>query len=461
MSGLSGELERIPPHSMEAEQATLGAMLLERDAIARVVDSLRPEDFYQEAHRLIYDGITSLFNEGQPVDPITLGERLTARGQFERIGGDPYLAAVQGATPTAANVELYARIVREKAVLRGLISAAHEILRMAYDVGDKDVEEVVDYCEQAIFAVSERSLGSPFSSLRDLLPGVFDNIEDMAHAHQPGTGVLSGYEKLDVLTGGFQPSDLVILAARPSMGKTALALNVATHAALTQGHTVAVFSLEMAKDQLALRVLCSEARVDQHAVRQGYVTPEGLERITKAADVLYKAPIYIDDSPVLSVLEMRGKARRLRAEHGLDLIVVDYLQLVRGYGRYENRNQEISQVARSLKAIARELRVPVLALSQLSRAVESRQPRRPVLSDLRESGSIEQEADVVTLIYRPGYYDDPEEMRRAGYTGDERHLTELIVAKHRNGPTGTVRLAWTNEHVRFDQLEEYRVPDGE
>jgi replicative DNA helicase len=284
----------------------------------------------------------------------------------------------------------------------------------------------------------------------------------MQESHRPGTGLLTGYDDLDSYLSGLQPSDFVVIAARPSMGKTALALNIASHVARTQDKTVAVFSLEMAKEQLTLRLLCSEAGVNQQSVRQGYIDRGDMDRIAVAASELYKAPVYLDDTPTMNVLQMRGKARRLRAEHGLDLIIVDYIQLVSGYGRFENRNQEISQVARSLKALGRELRVPVVALSQLSRAVEARgHPRRPLLSDLRESGSIEQEADVVAFIYRPIYY-GPEELRAAGYLETDRNIAEILIAKQRNGPTGTVRLAWIDEFVRFENLEErFAEPEGE
>jgi replicative DNA helicase len=351
--------------------------------------------------------------------------------------------------------------VREKSTLRQLIHAAGEITKQAYDAGDANVEEVVDECERRIFSVGERSISSSFLPLGTLLTEAFEKIDEIQRTHSPGTGVHTGYTDLDTLTSGLQPSDLVIIAARPSMGKTALALNIARNAAVKDNLTVAVFSLEMAKEQVALRFLCSEARVDQQAMRQGYVTDEGMQRITRAAETLYKAPIYIDDTPTMTVLEIRGKARRLKAERGVGLIILDYLQLVHGYGRSENRNQEISQVARSLKALARELTVPVIALSQLSRAVEARSPRRPQLSDLRESGSIEQEADVVAFIYRPAYYGE-EELRRADYLSTDQYVTELIVAKQRNGPVDTVRLEWNGNFVRFENLAEgVQAPEGE
>jgi replicative DNA helicase len=455
-------LERVPPQSLEAEQATLGAMLLEREAIARVVDVLDPDDFYSPQHQLLYRAMIDLFKDSEPVDLVTLQTRLRDRGQLEEVGGTPYLAALYEAASTAAAVGHYAKIVREKSVLRALIRAGGEIRNVAQAAGDEDVETVVDRCEQEIFAVGERTISPSFIAIRDLLGETYDRIDEMQESHRPGTGLLTGYDDLDGYLSGLQPSDFVIIAARPSMGKTALALNIASHVARTQDKTVAIFSLEMAKEQLALRLLCSEAAVNQQSVRQGYIDRGDMDRIAVAASELYKAPMYLDDSPTMNVLQMRGKARRLRAERGLDMIVVDYIQLVSGYGRFENRNQEISQVARSLKALARELRVPVVALSQLSRAVEARgHPRRPLLSDLRESGSIEQEADVVAFIYRPIYY-GPEELRAAGYLETDRNIAEIKIAKQRNGPTGTVRLAWIDELVRFENLEErFAEPEGE
>jgi replicative DNA helicase len=447
-------LERVPPQSLEAEQATLGAMLVEREAIARVVDLLQPEDFYSPQHQMLYRAMTDLFNDSDPVDVVTLQARLQNRDQLEAVGGTPYLIELQDAAPTAAAVLNYARIVREKATLRALIRAGSEIQGFAQNAADEDVETIVDRAEQTVFSVGERTITPAFTPIRELLGETYDRIDEMQESHRPGTGLLTGYEDLDGLLSGLQPSDLVVIASRPSMGKTALALNVAAGVARTQSKRVAVFSLEMAKEQLALRLLCSEAGVNQHNIRQGYIDRGDMDRIALAASRLYKAPVYLDDSPTMNVLEMRGKARRLRAEHGLDLIIVDYLQLMSGYGRFENRTQEISQVARSLKALARELRVPVVALSQLSRAVEARgHPRRPLLSDLRESGSIEQEADVVAFIYRPAYYGG-DELRAAGYLETDQNIAEIIVSKQRNGPTGVVRLAWVDEFVRFENLEE-------
>jgi len=453
-------LDRVPPRSDEAEQATLGAMLLEREAIARVISVVRPGDFYTDAHRNIFNGILELFNEGQAVDIVTLAERLRVRDLLEQIGGQPYLTRLLDAVPTAASAERYAGIVRDKAVLRDMIGAASRILQKCYEDSD-DVPQLVDECEHLVFDAGERTVSSAFTSLKPLLSETYDRIERMSQSGVPGTGLLTGFSEIDQYTSGLQPSDLIILAARPSMGKTALALNIATHAALRQKQPVAIFSLEMAKEQLALRILCTEASVDQHRVRQGDVSDQDLEHLVRATETLYHAPVYIDDSASMSVLEMRGKARRLQAElGGLGLIIVDYLQLMHGHGHYENRTQEISQIARGLKTLARELRVPVMALSQLSRAVELRSPRKPQLSDLRESGSIEAEADVVAFIYRPSYYAGDQELKAAGYDTSDRTTTEFIIAKQRNGPIGTAKLAWVGQYVTFKPWTDiYMVED--
>jgi len=451
-------LDKIPPQSMEAEQATLGSMLLERDAIARVVTILDPADFYRDTHRMLYEGMLELFNRGVPVDLVTLGEYLRDHQQLERVGGVTYLTELLESVPTTANVEQYAHRVRGKAILRNLIQAAHQVVGLASDPA-RDVDEVVDESERLVFGVAERTVSNAFTPLKPLIGEAYDRMEQLSKPGAVGTGLSTGFPEIDQITSGLQPSNLVILAARPSMGKTALALNVAVHVAMHEKRPVAVFSLEMAKEELAMRVLCAEARVDQHAWHTGFLNDTDVERVLHATERLYDVPIYIDDTATLSVLEMRGKARRLQAELGdLGLIVLDYLQLMTGHGRFENRTQEISGIARGLKSLARELRVPLVALSQLSRAVESRQPRRPLLSDLRESGSIEAEADVVAFIYRPGYY-GPEEMERAEYPADDVTVTEIHVAKQRNGPVGTARLAWIGSHVRFEQRVEYRVAD--
>jgi len=457
INNTSAMLERIPPQNIEAEQASLGAMLLEREAIARAVELLRPEDFYREAHRTIYLGIIDLFNRNEPVDLITLGEWLKSHEQLEAIGGTQYLTDVMSRTPTAAGIGNYAGIVRNHSIQRQLIRAADEIMATSYQ-GDIPIDELIDESEQKIFAIAERSLTSGFMRLQDLVKQQFYHIEDTKVSGLPGTGLNTGFSELDAITAGLQPSDLIILASRPSMGKTALALNIARNVAVSQQeqNTVALFSLEMSKEQLALRLLCSEARVTQDNVRHAMISDDDMARLAQAVEKLWDCPIFIDDTPSISVLEIRGKARRLKAEHGLSLIVVDYLQLMHSTARAENRVQEIAIIARGLKALAREMKVPVIALSQLSRMVEQRSPRRPQLSDLRESGAIEQDADLVLFLYRPEYYGE-EELLRIGWDPErDKHVTEVLVAKQRNGPTGTIKLVWMPEFGQFGDLAQHR-----
>jgi replicative DNA helicase len=451
MSASTNILEKIPPQNLEAEQAALGAMLLERDAIARAAETLRPEDFYREAHRMIFQGILDLFNRNEPVDLITLGDWLKNHNQLDAIGGTLYLTTIMSQVPTAAGITHYANIIRNKALQRQLIKAADEIMTSAYQ-GDQDLEELVDTSEQKIFSIAERNVTSGFVRLQDLVKSQFFNIEDTRESQNPSTGLSTGFGDLDAITAGLHPADLIIVAARPSMGKTALALNIARNVATLERTPVAIFSIEMAKEQLALRLLCSEARVNQDAVRHAMIADEDMARLAQAVERLWECPIFIDDSPNATVLEMRGKARRLKAsEGGLGLIVVDYLQLMHSPSHAENRTQEIAHIARGLKALARELSVPVIALSQLSRMVESRSPRRPQLSDLRESGAIEQDADLVMFLYRPNYYGE-EELRKAGYDEHETNITEVAIAKQRNGPVGTVKLVWMPEHGLFGDL---------
>jgi len=448
-------LERIPPQSLEAEQAALGAMLLERDAIARAVELLHEGDFYREAHRQIYQGIMDLFNRNEPVDLITLGEWLKTRERLEAIGGTLYLTTIMSQVPTAAGIGHYAQIIRGKSVQRQLIKAADEIMAAAYQ-GDMPLEELVDQSEQKIFAISESNVTSGFVRLQELIKQEFYAIEDTRESGVPGTGISTGFSDLDAITAGLHPSDLIILAARPSMGKTAMALNIARNIALEERQPVALFSIEMAKEQLALRILCSEARVNQDGVRHAMISDDDMTRLAHAVERLWDCPIFIDDSPNATVLEMRGKARRLKAEHGLGLIVVDYLQLMHSPSNIDNRVQEIAQIARGLKGLARELKVPVLALSQLSRQVESRSPRRPQLSDLRESGAIEQDADLVMFLYRPSYYGE-EELKRVNLDPiREANITEVLIAKQRNGPVGTVKLVWMPEHGQFGDVAQHR-----
>lgn len=453
--------ERIPPHNIDAEMAVLGAMLLgDRNAVEKATELLQRDDFYREANARIFDAMVGLAEKDEPIDIVTLKDELTVRGLYESVGGANYLMAVGDFVPTAANVAHYARIVSEKALLRRLIEASSEVAGLAYGEVD-DVDRLVDHAERAIFNVARRRRNDGFSALRPLLTETFDKIDTLYHEKGVTTGVDSGFEDLNYMTSGFQPGDLVIVAARPSMGKTALTLTIGQNAAL-KGSTVALFSLEMSKESLVQRMICSEARVDAHRLRTGYLQEDDWSRLAGSVNRLWDCPIYIDDATDVSALEMRARCRRLRAEAGgLDMVIVDYLQLMRGSARNsENRNQEISEIARGLKSLARELEVPVIALSQLSRSVERREDKRPMLSDLRESGSIEAEADLVMFIYRPSYYARKEAVSAEDADRPETDATgipdgeeaEIIIAKQRNGPVGTVKLAFLPKYARFENL---------
>ncbi|GAB4262271.1 replicative DNA helicase [Thermincola ferriacetica] len=445
---MSLPLEKIPPQNLDAEQSVLGAMLIDKESIIKVSEILRPEDFYRDAHKHIYEAMLDLSERNEAVDLITLTEELRQRGFLDQVGGAAYVAGLATMVPTAANVEYYARIVEEKALLRNLINVATRIVALGYE-SDEEPTELIDTAEKMIFELSQRKAREGFSPLKNILMQTFDRIEDLYNNKGQITGVPSGFVDLDRLTSGFQPSDLIIVAARPSMGKTAFCLNIAQHAAVRSQVPVAIFSLEMSKEQLVQRILCSQAMVDQQKIRTGNLEEEDWKKLTKAAGPLSQAPIYIDDTPGLSVSEMRAKARRLKAEKGLGLIVIDYLQLMSASSRRsENRQQEISEISRSLKLLARELQAPVIALSQLSRAVEQRQDKRPMMSDLRESGSLEQDADLVMFIYRDDYY-NPE--------SEKRGISELIIAKQRNGPVGTVELGFLKEFTKFVNLERHRA----
>jgi replicative DNA helicase len=445
MATIEESLRRIPPQSLEAEESVLGGILIDNAALDRVVELLAPDDFYRGAHRRLYRAMLDLAERSEPVDLITLTEVLKARGELTDVGGPAYLAELAERVPTAANVAHYARIVRDRSTLRGLISAATEIATRGYEGAD-NVSELLDRAEQTIFAISERQVRVVFSRLADILVGSLKTIERLYEQKQAVTGVPTGFADLDRLTSGLQASDLIIVAGRPSMGKTAFCLNIAEHAALRGDVGVAIFSLEMAKEQLALRMLCSEARVDLSRVRTGHLTDREFPQLAMAAGRLADAPIYIDDTPALSVLELRAKARRLKRDPGtrLGLVVVDYVQLMRSSEGRDNREQEISEISRSLKALAKELQVPVLALSQLNRQVESRNPPIPRLADLRESGAIEQDADVIVFLYREEYYVED---------SDRKGTADIIVAKQRNGPIGTVELTFLKEYTRFENRE--------
>ena len=439
-------LERVPPQNLDAERSALGAMFLDKEAIYRAMEILRPDDFYKDAHRYIYQTVLDLADKGEPVDLVTVTEALRQSNRLDEVGGVAYLTELANAVPTAAHIDHYARIVEEKSLLRRLIHAAGEIMAAGYE-GREEVEEILDEAERKIFSIANRRSGRSISSLKQILIEAFEQIEYLYEAKGAVTGVPTGFADFDRLTAGLQPSDLIILAARPSMGKTTFALNIAENAAVRSKIPVAIFSLEMSKEQLALKLLCAEAGVNNQRIRTGNLTEEDWPRLSHALGRLSEAKIFIDDSPNISAWEIRAKARRIKAEHGLGLIIIDYLQLMQSRYRTENRQQEVSEISRSLKALARELSTPVLALSQLSRAVEQRPGKKPSLADLRESGSLEQDADLVCFLYREDYYDPDTE---------KKNITELIVAKHRNGPTGKVEFYFQKEFSKFVSIEKYR-----
>lgn len=437
--------ERLLPQAVEVERSVLGAMLLSKEAIVEAVEILDETCFYRDAHRRVFQAIASLFDRDEPADQVTVAEELRRRKQLDEIGGASFVASLASGVATAANVNYHSRLVLEKALLRKMINLASQTATECYE-GMDDVFTILDNAEQRIFSLSERRLGRTFLPLDEILRETLDELEKAHRREGTISGVPSGYGKLDEMLVGFQPSDLVVLAARPSMGKTALALNMARNAAVLHKQPVAIFSLEMSNRQLAQRLLCAEASVDSHKVRSHRLPDTDWGRLSSAVGRLAEAPIFIDDTPALGVFEMRAKARRLQVEHGIKLVIVDYLQLMSGPPRSENRQQEISFISRSLKALAKELNVPVLALSQLSRAVESRIDKRPMLSDLRESGSIEQDSDVVLFIYRAEQYRITEDDKGESTEGK----AEVIIGKQRNGPTGVVHLVWLDRFARFE-----------
>jgi len=440
--------DRQPPYSAEAEISVLGGMLIDQDAVARAVEIVDETMFYREGHRRLFRTMARLFERGDVADVITVSEELKKTGELDAAGGHAYLADLLDAVPTAANIEYHARIVREKALLRRLIEASSRIIRDVYEQGEQEVEEVMDRAEQRIFQVAQSHEREGFVWIKEILWPTFEHIERLQESESGITGVPTGFADLDRMTTGLQDGDLCIVAARPAMGKTSWVLNVAQNAAIEHERKVAIFSLEMSKEQLVQRFLCSEARVDAQKLRQGRLSPEEYQRLAAAAGHLNTAPIWIDDSAGSTVLDMRAKARRLKSESDLEMLVVDYLQLMTGTRRTESRVQEVSDISRGLKALARELGVPVVALSQLSRAPEQRTDRRPQLSDLRESGSIEQDADIVMFLYRPEYYFGPVDKDGNNIEGK----SELIVAKQRNGPTGVVNLYFHKAYTRFDSV---------
>jgi replicative DNA helicase len=448
MATIDDNFRKIPPQNLEAESSVLGGILLENDAINVVLESLRAEDFYRESHRKIFRAMIELSDRSEPVDIITLSECLKNRGELEAVGGSAYLASLNDFVPTAANISYYARIVREKSILRYLINAATDIATKGFE-GQGNVEELLDSAEKAIFDITEQRIKGSFVKVGDMMKDSIKMVEKLFERKTMITGVPTGFKDLDTKTAGLQPADLIIVAARPGMGKTAFSLNIASHAAFA-GHGVAIFSLEMAKEQLALRLLCSEARVDNSKVRTGYLSDRDFPKLATAAGRLHDALIYIDDTPAISVLELRAKARRMARDRDkkLALIIIDYLQLMRGSGAAQNREQEISEISRSLKALAKELNVPVLAISQLNRRVEDRNDKTPQLSDLRESGAIEQDADVIAFIYREAAYNPK---------SDDNTAT-ITIAKQRNGPIGDLNLTFLREFTRF---EDYTGRDEE
>ncbi len=437
------DLSKMLPHNLEAEEALLGAIFIDFDGLLKVVDVVTAADFYNPANGAIFEVMIDLFSKKSPIDLVTVADGLEKRDELEKIGGATYLSKIVNAVPTASHITQYANIVHEKKVLRDLIIVANDISALGYKEDDK-IEITLDKAEQALFGISQKSLKQQFISIKSMLNETFERIDHLHKNKGELRGVPTGFADLDFLLGGLQKSDLVILAARPSMGKTSLALNIALNAAIKYKIPVGIFSLEMSKDQLVDRLLSSTAGVDAWKIRTGNLYEEDFAKIGEAMSVLSEAPIFIDDSANTSIMEMRAKARRLKAEHGLGLIVLDYLQLMGGGGYTDNRVQEISEISRSLKGLAREMNVPILALSQLSRAVEARPDKRPLLSDLRESGSIEQDADVVMFIYREDYYNRDAE---------NKNIADILIRKHRNGPTGSVSFYFVADQMKFVDLE--------
>jgi replicative DNA helicase len=441
--GGATSIGRIPPHNLEAEESLLGAMLLSRDAIAAAMEVCKPDDFYKSSHGHIFDAITSLFSRGEPADWVTVTEELRRRELLESIGDPSVFVSLQANTPSIGNAEYYAKIVEELALLRRLVSVAGEINELGYSVPE-DVSEVLDRAESLVFDVAQRRVVDSMTPLRDLLGQSLDHLEQLFSRGEAVTGLATGYTDLDEQLAGLQPSNLIVVGARPAMGKTAFALGMVAHAGVKMNKPVLLFSLEMSHLELTQRLLCSEARVDANRMRTGKLRDTDWPKIGNAISRMSEAPIFIDDNPNLTVMDIRARARRLKSREGLGLVVVDYLQLMTGRHGAENRQVEVSEISRGLKILARELEVPVVALSQLSRGLEMRQDKRPMLADLRESGSIEQDSDVVLFIYRDEIY-NPDAAESQG-------TAEIIVAKHRNGPTGVTRLAFIGHHARFDNM---------
>jgi replicative DNA helicase len=438
--------ERTLPHNLEAERSVLGAILLHNDAFNTAVEVIDSNDFFRDAHRRIFERMVRLAERGDAIDLVTLKEELGRSGELDEVGGPAYISSLVDGVPRSTNVEHYARIIKEKATLRSLIYSANKILTNAYEAED-EADVILDQAEHAIFAIADKKVRDGFVSLKDLAEGSLDTIERLHARKELVTGVPTGFTDLDEMTSGLQPSDLIIVAARPSMGKTSLVLNMAQHVGTKTDMTVGIFSLEMSKEQLFLRMLTGEARIDAHRLRGGFLGERDWGKLSQALGTLSEAKIFIDDTPSIGVLEMRAKCRRLATEHGLHLVIVDYVQLMQGRGRFENRTLELASISRAMKGLAKELHVPIIVLSQLSRATESRSDHRPQLSDLRESGALEQDADVVIFIYREDQYAD-----KNAPPGDNAGTAELIIGKQRNGPTGVVKLAFIREFTRFENL---------
>jgi replicative DNA helicase len=434
--------QKLPPQSIEAEESILSTILLDNSTLLDILEILKPEDFYRGTHQKIYSAIADLFSKAEPVDLVTLSNILRDRAQLDEIGGASYLASLVDTVPSAINVQHYARMVRDKSSLRQLIAKANEIVKHCY-TETNDLDQVLDFAEGAVFEISENKHKAAFHPISKIIENNIDALEERQGNRALVTGVPTGFNELDLKTAGLQNSDLIILAARPSMGKTALALNIARNASINGNVPVAVFSLEMSKEQLSMRMLCAEARVDSSRLRSGFLNPEDWSRITDAAGVLSEAPLYIDDSPDISATSIRTKSRRLKMDKDLGLVIIDYLQLMKGRTQTERRDLEISEISRSLKLLAKEINVPVIALSQLNRKLEERSDKRPQLSDLRESGALEQDADVVAFIYRDEVYNKEE-------NNPKRGTAEIILAKQRNGPTGMVPLTFLNAYTRFE-----------
>ncbi|MBI2619325.1 MAG: replicative DNA helicase [Ignavibacteriales bacterium] len=448
----SGATEgRVPPQAMDVEMAVLGAMLLEKEAIAKAVEVLDETAFYKPAHQQIFSAMIGLFERSEPVDLITLVEELRGRGQLEKVGGEYYLTELTTKVTSAANIEFHAHIVLEKALMRQLIASSSQVINRAYSETE-DALDLLDEAEQRIFQISEQRMKKTFVSMNTAVHSTMELLESIHGKHSGITGVPAGFTELDNLTGGFQKSDMVVIAGRPSQGKTALVLSLARNASVIHNVPIGFFSLEMSTQQLVMRLICAEARVDAHSVRTGRLPEDEWRKLSTSVGRLYKAKIFIDDTPALTVLELRAKARRLKAEHSVGMVVVDYLQLMQGPKNAQSREQEISTISRSLKALAKELEIPVVALSQLNRAVEARGDKRPLLADLRESGAIEQDADVVVFVHRPEMFGIEKDEDGNSTEG----MAELIVGKQRNGPTGTVRLAFIKNYARFENLTRFR-----